>query len=107
MKRKAIGQMLFWLGAGFIVLSYLGSLWIWTRTHDKYEGNAKTERQIQLLGYSFLFVTALFLCLYIGQPHLTAMAEVPVVSGESILVSFTAGWFFLFLSHYRAEKKAL
>ncbi len=92
-------------GAGFIIISYLGILWIWGKTHNAYNGIVKTGKLIQLLGYSFLFITALLLCLYVGQPHLLAMAENPVVSGESILVSVTLGWLLLFLGDYLPRTK--
>jgi len=107
----AFGLLMIWIpkhyfpaiygfGAGIIVLSYLGILWNWTKIHNEYEGIAKTGKHIQLLGYSFLFITALFLCLFVGQPHLLAMAEKPVVSSESILVSFTIAWLLLFIGQY-------
>jgi len=100
---------LFGLGGGIIVVSYLGSLWVWTKTHTTYKGTAKTGKYIQLLGYSFLFTTALFLCLYIGQPNLLALKDMPVVSGESLLVTISVGWLLLFIGNYmvlRSSKEA-
>jgi len=49
------------IGGGIITLAYIGVLWAWVKTHTAYEGIAKTGKQIQLLGYSFLYITALFL----------------------------------------------
>lgn len=75
---------LYGIGGGIIGLSYLGVLWAWIKAHAAYEGIAKIGKHIQLLGYSFLFITALFHCLYIGQPNIPGLADLPVLSGESI-----------------------
>ena len=97
---------LFGLGGGIIVVSYLGTLWAWSKSHHTYEGTAKTGRLIQLLGYFFLFVTALFLCMHLGQPSLVALEEVPIVSGESIIVAFSIGWLLLFIGNYVLAKNS-
>ena len=65
------------IGAAIISLSYLGLLWGWIVTHKKYVGIAKTGKEIQLLGYSFLYITALFLCNYIGNPMNPGTAGFP------------------------------
>jgi hypothetical protein len=92
--------ILYGIGGGIITLSYLGVLWAWLKTHAAYEGIAKTGKHIQLLGYFFMFMTGLFLCLYVGMPNLPGLADQPVPSGESILVLFTAGWVLLAVGHY-------
>jgi len=96
--------VLYGIGGGIITFSYLGVLWAWIKTHTSYERIAKTGKHIQLLGYSFLFITALFLCLYIGQPNIPGLADQPSPSGESILVSFSVGWVLLSVGHYLAGK---
>ncbi|GAI42275.1 unnamed protein product, partial [marine sediment metagenome] len=83
------------IGGGIITFAYLGVLWAWVKTHTAYEGIAKTGKHIQLLGYSFLYITALFLCLYIGQPNLPGLADQPIVSGYSIVIAFSVGWVLL------------
>ncbi len=90
---------LFGLGGGIIVISYFGTLWTWSKSHHTYEGTAKTGRLIQLLGYFFLFATALFLCIHLGQPSLVALEEIPIVSSESIVVAFSIGWLLLFIGN--------
>jgi len=97
--------VLYGIGGGIITLSYLGVLWAWIKTYSAYEGIAKTGKHIQLLGYSFLFITALFLCLYIGQPNIPGLADQPLPSGESILVSFSVGWVLLAVGHYLSGKR--
>lgn len=99
---------LFGIGGAFILVSYLGILWLWTKTQDEYEGAAKTGRQIQLLGYSLLFVTALLLCQYVGNPNLPALAHL-TVSAEIILITLSVGMVLLFVGHYvvaRSSQKA-
>jgi len=96
--------VLYGIGGGIIVLSYLGVLRAWIKTHTAFDGIAKTGKHIQLLGYSFLFLTALLLCLYIGQPHLPGLADQPLPSGESILVALCVSWVLLFIGHYLSGK---
>ena len=93
------------IGGGIITFAYLGVLWAWVKTHTAYEGIAKTGKHIQLLGYLFLYITGLFLCLYIGQPNLPAMADQPVVSGYSIVIAFSVGWVLLAVGHYLSGKR--
>jgi len=93
------------IGGGIITLAYIGVLWAWIKTHTAYEGIAKTGKHIQLLGYFFLYITALFLCLYIGQPNLPGLADLPMVSGYSILIAFSVGWVLLAVGHYLSGKR--
>ncbi len=93
------------IGGGIITFAYIGVLWAWIKTHTAYEGIAKTGKHIQLLGYSFLYITALFLCLYVGQPNLPAFADQPIVSGYSILIAFSVGFVLLSVGHYLSRKR--
>jgi drug/metabolite transporter superfamily protein YnfA len=96
---------LYGAGGGIMVLCYLGILWSWLKTYKIYEGKARTGRHIQLLGFSFLFVTSLFLCLYIGQPYLKGIADLPRIGGESLLITFTAAWVLLAVGQYISGKE--
>ena len=100
---------LFGIGGTIILLSYIGILWLWTRTYTAYKGFARTGREIQLLGYSFLIVTSLFLCMYFGNPKQLALADLSIPGGESIIVTLSIGMLLLFAGHYmiaRGSKKA-
>jgi hypothetical protein len=88
------------IGGGIILFSYFGILWVWIKTNTEYEGAAKTGKHIQLLGYSFLLITALGLCAYIGRPNLPGQADMNPQSGESILVAFSVGILLLFVGDY-------
>jgi hypothetical protein len=97
-------SVVFGIGAGIITLAYIGVLWAWVKNHTVYEGIAKTGKHIQLLGYSFLYITALFLCSYIGNPTVPGMANIPIVSSTSIMIAFSVGWVLLSVGHYLSGK---
>jgi hypothetical protein len=91
---------LFGIGGGIITIAYLGSLYAWIKTHTAYEGSVKTGKKIQLLGYSFLYMAAMFLCMYFGTPPLLGLADIQIPSVESILVSLSVGILLLFVGDY-------
>ena len=90
----------FGIGAGIITLSYLGVLWGWFKTYSAYEGLALTGKQVQLLGYSFMYIAALYLCNYIGNPLNPGTAGFPLVSSYSVLIAFSIGFVLLSVGHY-------
>ncbi len=96
---------LFGVGGGLVTLSYLAVLWFWIKKNTGYEGAAKLGMHIQLLGYSFLYITSLFVCIYLGQPHLPGMADLPLVSAESVLIAFSIGWVLLAIGRYLPGKQ--
>ena len=96
---------LFGIGGGIITLSYFGVLWGWVKTHNAYEGIAKKGKHIQLCGYSFLYITALFLCMYMGTPKLPGLANISIVSGLSIIITFSVGFALLSLGNYLTGQK--
>jgi len=101
---------LFGIGGSVILLSYLGLLWMWTRTYTFYDTAARAGKMIQLLGYSFLFTTGLLLCSYVGDSRLLALAssDLPTVSGaESINISMALGMLLLFIGQYVASKDSV
>jgi len=95
---------LFGIGGTVILASYFGILWLWTRTYRAYEGGARTGRNIQLLGYSFLVSTAFLLCLHFGNPNLPALADYPIPSAESIIVCLSLGMLLLVVGHSWAAR---
>lgn len=99
---------LFGIGGTIILLSYIGILWLWTKTYTNYKGGVRTGREIQLLGYSFLVVASLLLCMYFGNPKQLALADLPIPSSESINVTLSLGMLLIFVGHYlvaRGSKK--
>ena len=65
-----------------------------------YEGGAKRGKHIQLIGYSFLYIAALYLCIHLGTPKHPALADLSVVGSESIIAAFSIGFLLLFIGHY-------
>jgi len=98
---------LFGIGGGITTLSYIIVLWFWKKNHTAYEGIAKTGFQIQLIGYSFLYITALFLCIYIGTPKQPALANIQIVSGESIIIAFSVCFVLLTIGQYYILKQKI
>lgn len=96
--------LLFGIGGTIILLSYFGILWLWTRTYSAYEGIARTGRQVQLLGYSFLVTTGLLLCMVFGNPKVSALADLPLPSGLIINLTLSLGMLLLFVGHYLVAK---
>lgn len=88
----AYNPVIFGLGGAIITYAYASILLVWYKTHYTYDGIAKIGREIQLVGYTFFYITALFLCIYIGQPNLPGLADQPTPTAESIIVSFCFGW---------------
>jgi hypothetical protein len=91
---------LFGIGGTVIAFSYFGILWFWTRSYAAYQGNARTGKQIQLLGYSVLVVASLLLCMHFGNPKQIALADLAVPSGEIINLSLALGMLLIFLGYY-------
>jgi len=98
---------LYGIGGTVILLSYFGILWLWTRTYAAYKGVAKIGRQIQLLGYSFLVVTGLLLCMYFGNPKQLALADLPLPGGESINLTLSLGMAVLFVGQYLVARSSM
>ncbi|MFC2064809.1 hypothetical protein ACFLXB_06910 [Chloroflexota bacterium] len=95
---------LFGIGGAIIIFSYFGLLWLWIRTHAFYDGVVRTGKQVQILGYSFLVVTSLLMCMHFGNPKQLALADLAVPSGEIINLSLALSMFVLFLGHYLVSK---
>jgi len=97
---------LYGIGGAVILISYFGILWAWTQTDTAYQGQVKTGKQIQLLGYSFLVTTGLLLCMYFGNPHQLALEELAIPSGESINLTLSLGMLLLFVGQYMDAKNS-
>jgi hypothetical protein len=101
---------LFGIGGAIILVSYFAILWLWTRTYQAYEGIARTGKQVQLLGYSFLVITGCLLCLYFGYPAQLALADLPIPMIPSILsidITLSLGMLLIVFGEYLIAKKQL
>jgi len=97
---------LFGIGGTVILISYFGILWLWTRIYAAYEGLARIGKQVQLLGYSVLVVTAFFLCMVFGNPKQLALADLAIPSGELINLTLSLGMLLLFVGHYLVARSS-
>ena len=88
----AYNPVIFGLGGAIITYAYVSILLVWYKTHYTYDGIAKIGREVQIIGYTFFYVTALFLCIHFSHPHLPGLADQPVPTPESIIVAFSFGW---------------
>lgn len=52
------------------------------------------------MGYSFLYMAAMLLCMHLGNPYLPALADTVIPGAESILISFSLGILLLFVGDY-------
>jgi hypothetical protein len=98
---------LFGIGGAIILVSNFGILWLWTRTYQAYEGIARTGKQVQLLGYSFVVITGCLLCLYFGYPAELALADLPIPNSLSINLSLSLGMLLIVFGEYLIAKKQL
>lgn len=95
---------LFGAGGTIMLLSYLGILWVWSRGYTAYQGAARTGRLIQLIGITVLMTAGQLLCMFFGNPHVLALADLPIPSGELINMTLSLGMLLLFVGHYVANK---
>ena len=96
--------LLFGIGGAIILISYFGILWLWLQSYELYEGPSRTGKHIQLLGYSFLVVTGLLLCLYFGNPSSLALQDLPIPNSLSINISLSLGMLLVFVGQYLISK---
>jgi len=66
----------------------------------------KIGKKIQVLGYSFLYITALFLCNYIGNPMNPGTEGFPAVSSYSVLFTLSIGFVLLSAGNYLSVKQS-
>ena len=77
---------------------------MWIKGCAAYSSGMKTGKQVQLVGYSFLYLTAIFFCLHLGTPKLIALADIQVPGAESIIISFSVGIFLVFVGEWLIVK---
>ena len=71
---------LFGAGGALILVSFLAILWLWARRHAMLRGSARTAADLQLVGYTFLFIAMWYLCGDLSRPYQRALADLPLGS---------------------------
>ncbi|MFC1739343.1 hypothetical protein ACFL1G_09885 [Planctomycetota bacterium] len=108
--------VVFGILGGLQIVLFLAILWYWGKKRRILEGPAKTAADYQIISYIFFLAAAGITCVILGNPFfglyfpemvLESKAELmPMAysSGIKLIVYFTLGWFFTFLSHYKAAQ---
>jgi hypothetical protein len=95
--------VLFGLGGGLILASFVGILWLWGKRYPSLSGNARRGAEYQLVAYVFFVTGAWFLCGWMAQPYLASWSEMGGSSPLHIMIYLALGWIFLFLGHLKAK----
>ncbi|MCP4573704.1 MAG: hypothetical protein GY838_15200 [bacterium] len=101
-----IGHMplLFGIGGGLILSSFVGILWLWGKRRGSLSGAARVGADLQLVAYVFFITAAWYLCGRLGQPYLASMSELGQSSPLDIMIYLALGWVFLFLGHLKMDR---
>ncbi len=107
----------FGIFGGLQVVLFIAILWYWGKRRRGLEGPAKTAADYQLISYIFFLITAATTCGILGNPFfglffpekvLESKAELMPMAysmGIKLIVYFTLGWFFTFLSQYKSAQE--
>jgi hypothetical protein len=95
---------LFGIGGTLIILLFLGILWLWAKERMALGDTNPAATDFRLVGYVFWVIVAWFVCGAAARPFLPDMQSVKPLSPIYIMVLMVLGWFFLFLSHYKARQ---
>jgi hypothetical protein len=98
-------RLLFGIGGTLILLFFLGILWFWAKERKAGKGASTAAADLKLIGYVFMVIGAWFTCGGLSFPLLKAFEGQQSSSPINIMIYFVLGWFFLFLSHYKAGKE--
>ncbi|MFC1710733.1 hypothetical protein ACFLZJ_01070 [Nanoarchaeota archaeon] len=106
MNASSIGHIpiLFGIGGVLILLSFIGILWYWAKERARMKGRDRISADLRLVGYVFLVIAAWFTCGTGSIPFMKSLESIPVSSPIHIMIFFTLGWIFLFLSHKKSAK---
>jgi hypothetical protein len=96
-------RILFGMGGTLILLFFFGILWLWAKERMSLEGS-KAAADYRLTGYVFMVIAAWFICGQTGFPFMKAFEGEGPYTPLHIMILLVLGWFFLFLSHYRATR---
>ena len=95
--------VLFGIGGGLILASFIAILWLWGKRRASLSGAAALGADFQLVAYVFFLTAAWFLCGRLGQPYLASMSELGQSSPINIMIYMPLGWVFLFLGLLKSE----
>jgi len=96
--------ILFGIGGAIMLLCFVGILKMWAKERMALKDKSSLALDYKLISYTFFIMTAWFTCGIASIPYLNALKGVQQGSPIHVLILFTFGWVFLFLSHYKAQK---
>ena len=91
---------LYGIGGALITAFFLAILLMWAKRRAMLDGTARTSANLQLVGYTFLFIAMWYLCGDLSRPYQKALSDLPLGSPIPTIVYLVLGWLFLFVSHY-------
>ncbi|MHC4559817.1 MAG: hypothetical protein ACYTFW_14565 [Planctomycetota bacterium] len=109
--------VVFGMLGGLQIVLFIAILWYWGKKRRLLEGPAKTAADYQLISYMFFLVAAATACVILGNPFfglyfpekvLESKAELMPMAyctGIKLILYFTLGWFFAFLSNYKSAQE--
>lgn len=97
-------RVFFGIGGSLILLFFFGILWFWAKERMALKDVSATVADLKLIGYVFLVIASWFICGGLAHPFLKVNEGIAPTTPIHIMIYMVLGWFFLFLSHYKAEK---
>lgn len=105
---------MFGIGGGLIYVFFFVALWYWAKNRRKLNGAIKIAADFQLASYVFFLLTASLICSLLGNPYSGLYFPAKVMQynalpfyhsmGTKVLIYFTLGWLFSFLSQLMTYK---
>ena len=103
----------FGISGGLILAFFLLTLWFWAKRRTQLEGTAATAADFLLVSYLFFLVGMWYLCGVLGPPNYLLNTEKVQQFGSlqsaqilamRVFLYLVLGWFFTFLSQYKARQ---
>jgi len=110
--------VVFGIFGGLQIVLFIAIFWYWGKKRKILEGSAKTAADYQLISYIFFLATAGSICVLLGNPFFglyfpekvleskDELMPMAYCTGIKLIVYFTLGWLFAFLSHYKSAQEA-
>ena len=103
----------FGISGGLILAFFLLTLWFWAKRRTQLEGTAATAADFLLVSYLFFLAGMWYLCGVLGPPNYLLNTEKVQQFGSlqsaqilamRVFLYLVLGWFFTFLSQYKARQ---
>jgi hypothetical protein len=111
----SVTSVLFGIGGGIIILSFLISIRSWSKKRGQLDDRNKLAADIRVLGHLFFFVAAWGICGLLGTPAFALRPELVIeyntqimayTLGAKVMICLILGWICLAVSQF-LEKRTL